>query len=78
MGNDPHPKILSVSGLIVYGDDGENAARRVALQLAGAKMVNDHRSGTDRGPDPRQRLPGPGAGQPGHRTARAHHAGTDP
>ena len=55
-GNDPHPKILSVSGLIVYGDDGENAARRVALQLAGAKMVNDHRSGTDRGPDPRQRL----------------------
>jgi hypothetical protein len=45
-GNDPHPKILSVSGLIVYGDDGENAARRVALQLTGAKMVNDHRSGT--------------------------------
>jgi len=45
VGNDPHPKILSVSGLIVFGDDGETAARRVALQLAGAKMVNDHRSG---------------------------------
>jgi hypothetical protein len=45
VGNDPHPKILSVSGLIVYGDDGENAARRVALQVAGTKMVNDHRSG---------------------------------
>jgi hypothetical protein len=45
VGNDPHPKILSVSGQIVYGDDGENAARRVALQVAGAKMVNDHRSG---------------------------------
>ena len=45
VGNDPHPKILSVSGLIVFGDDGETAARRVALQLAGAKLVNDHRSG---------------------------------
>ncbi len=45
VGNDPHPKILSVSGLIVYGDDGEDAARRVALQVAGTKMVNDHRSG---------------------------------
>jgi hypothetical protein len=46
VGNDPHPKILSVSGQIVFGDDGENAARRVALQVAGAKMVNDHRSGS--------------------------------
>lgn len=43
VGNDPQRAFMTEPGMLRFGEDGEPAARRVALQVKGVKMVRDNR-----------------------------------